>query len=236
MILKDELVKKDVSTLLFDIDGTITKWTSVPDFLASVLNEYGIEYQDEVLSQFFRAVTWYDMHLITTMECNYETYGYLLGESIDLLKQNGISGNDFRERMFLKEASFTESEEGIKTSMESLSKNYELYCYTNWFINQAKKKLNKYDLDKYFKHIYAYDNNYIKFTHVGFLSIMEDLGLKPNEVIHIGDSESDIIPSGRAKIQSILVDYDRNKENLYDKANAVVTEFRDIPLILERKL
>ena len=68
MILKNELKTNDVKMLSFDIDGTITQWTSVPDFLASVLAEYNLPYSDEVMAQFFKAVDFFDMHLITSSE------------------------------------------------------------------------------------------------------------------------------------------------------------------------
>ncbi len=35
MILKNELNINETKMLSFDIDGTITQWTSVPNFLAS---------------------------------------------------------------------------------------------------------------------------------------------------------------------------------------------------------
>lgn len=235
MIIKNDLKIADTKMLSFDIDGTITQWTSVPDFLASVLSEYGLSYSDEVMKQFFRAVEWFDMHLVTSSECSEEIYGACLGESIEILKQNGISGMDFRRRMFLKEADFTKTETDIQTSVAKLYQSYDLYCYTNWFKSQALRKLNKYGLTEYFKGIYAYDNNYIKFTKVGFLIATYGLGLEVENVIHIGDSETDIRPSKLAGIQSILIDYKGNKQDLYDKATAVVTEFRDIPMMLERK-
>lgn len=236
MVIKNNLKIQETKMLLFDIDGTITQWTSVPDFLASVLNEYGLSYSDEVMTKFFRAVEWFDMHLVTSSECSEGIYGACLGESMEILKQHGISGDDFRRRMFLKEADFTKVEADIQNSMARLYESYDLYCYTNWFKSQALKKLDKYGLAKFFKGIYAYDNNYIKLDKVGFLIATYDLGLEVENVIHIGDSEADIIPAGNAGIQSILIDYEGKKEDLYDQADSVVTEFRDIPMILERKL
>lgn len=144
MVIKNDLKIVDTKMLSFDIDGTITQWTSVPNFLASVLSEYSLSYSDEVMKQFFRAVEWFDMHLITSSECSEEIYGACLGESIEVLKQNGISGNDFRRRMFLKEADFTKAEADIQTSVAKLYQSYDLYCYTNWFKSQALKKLDKY--------------------------------------------------------------------------------------------
>lgn len=221
--------------LSFDIDGTITQWTSVPDFFASVLTEYNLSYSDEVMAQFFKAVDFFDMHLITSSECLEAIYGFILGDTIELLKQNGISGDDFRRRMFLKEADFKKTEEGIKDSVGILAKDYDLYCYTNWFKSQALKKLDKYGLTEYFKDVYAYDNNYIKFTKVGFLVATYGLGLEVENVIHIGDSRVDIRPANNAGIQTVLVDYNGNKEDLHGIATAVVTEFRDIPMMLEIK-
>ncbi len=61
------------------------------------------------------------------------------------------------------------------------------------------------------------------------------MGLEVENVVHIGDSRVDIRPANNAGIQTILVDYNGNKADLYGIATAVVTEFRDIPMMLERK-
>lgn len=235
MILKNELQAQNVKTLLFDIDGTITQWTSVPEFLASVLKEYGLPYKDEVLAQFFRAIEWFESHNLVTSETDPKIYGAFLGECIELLKENGISGNDFRERMFAKEPDFVKVEDNISEKIEALYQKYQLYCYTNWFYAQAIKKLNKYNLTKYFQEIFNFENNYLKCNKVGFMIILGRLNLKKDELVHIGDSECDILGSKSAGVQSILLDYENKKHELYNSATAVITEFSDISRVLTLK-
>ena len=49
----------------------------------------------------------------------------------------------------------------------------------------------------------------------------------------IGDSYKDLGASS-VGIETILIDYSKKDKNLYDKADAVITDFRDLPKILRR--
>lgn len=105
-------------------------------------------------------------------------------------------------------------------------------CYTNWFKFQALKKLERHGISDYFDHFYSFENMFIKFSSVGFQSILLELGLDASNVIHIGDSDSDLVCK-LAGIPCVLIDYHANKEELYNRADVVVTEFKDISRVLK---
>ena len=233
MILKNELKDADTKALIFDIDGTLTRWTSVPDLLGATLAHFNVPYTDDVMKDFFKAVNYYEAHLLISSRASVDEYASILGMTMEVLKKHGISGRDFKDWMFFEEAFYTTSEEGIQEELQALQKDYLLCCYTNWFKYQAIKKLERHGINDFFDHFYSFENMYIKFSSVGFKSILLELGLEPSNVIHIGDSDSDLV-CRCAGIPCVLIDYDQNKERLYDSADAIVTEFRDISRLLKR--
>ena len=83
MIIKNELQNLEkIKGLIFDIDGTITQWISVPEFLKEMLNEYDLLYSDEVLTQFFNALSQHELHVLTTGEVDSDIYGMYLENNI----------------------------------------------------------------------------------------------------------------------------------------------------------
>lgn len=235
MIIKNELQNLEkIKGLIFDIDGTITQWISVPEFLKEMLNEYDLLYSDEVLTQFFNALSQHELHVLTTGEVDSDIYGMYLENNISLLKENHISGIEFKNKMFTKEADNVKVEDHLPEEMKKLASSYSLYCYTNWFYKQAVMKLRKYDLEKYFHEIFAFENQYMKYSKMGFLSILSKLELESSEVIHIGDSKCDIDVSQKAGIQSILIDYELNKQDLYSSTSCIVSNFSDIRKVLKK--
>ncbi len=233
MILKNDLKDLDTKALIFDVDGTLTRWTSVPDFLKDTLASFNVEYTSDVIKDFFTAVRYYESYLLISGLSSQDAYAQALEIAIEALRKNNISGQEFRDAMFLREASYTTCETGIETELDYLSQKYLLCCYTNWFASQAHKKLAIHGIDKYFPVFYSFENVYLKYSSVGFKVILSSLEMAPDNVIHIGDSQSDLACKG-AKIPFILIDYDNNSQALYSQSDAVITEFKDIRRVLKK--
>ena len=75
-----------------------------------------------------------------------------------------------------------------------------------------------------------------------FNYILNSINAKPQEVIMIGESKTDIIPAKKASINTIYINYNidphsikENEAYLINKADASITEFSDIPRILSKK-
>jgi len=73
-------------------------------------------------------------------------------------------------------------------------------------INTIKKILDKNGYSDYYKLYLSSEIGLKKSTGNLFRYVLEDLGIKPNQLIHIGDNiKSDFIQAKRNKIQSILI-------------------------------
>lgn len=243
MIIIDTLSANSyIDNIIFDIDGTITSWKNVEEFLRKSLNILGVPYTKEALDGLFKAMEYREFHAITTGESDESIYSMLLENYIDSLRKYGISGKDLMNTMFELEASETYISKETKEEIDKLSENYKLFAYTNWFKNQALKKLNKYDLTQYFSTIHSSEDNYIKFSKVGFLWLLDKYKLSSTKTVHIGDSKSDIMPSHKAGISSIYLDYNiksaddinEDKMELINTADASINEFKDIRRVLTK--
>lgn len=127
MILKNELRNNDTKALIFDIDGTLTRWTSVPELLTASLARFGVPYSDDVMQDFFKAVGYYEAHLLVTGHSSPEAYADILGMTMEVLKRHNVSGRAFKDSMFFEEAFYTTCEAGIKDELAALSADYTLY-------------------------------------------------------------------------------------------------------------
>ena len=77
--------------------------------------------------------------------------------------------------MFELEASETFINSDVKETLDKLKEEYQLYCYTNLFYNQALKKLEYHDLLKYFTKVYSVKTpilNFLKWNLIIFLIVL----------------------------------------------------------------
>lgn len=244
MVILDKLPEdNEINTLIFDVDGTITRWKNVKEFLKKSLDILGVPYTDEALQGLYKAFDSRELHALITSEADEDIYSHLLELYIPSLKEYNVSGKDLKDVMFENEANETFISDDTKSELEILSKNYKLYVYTNWFTNQAIKKLKRYNLEGYFENIHSSEDIFIKYSKLGFIWLINEYNLDKNKTVHIGDSESDVIPSHNAGLKSIYLDYNINsssditdkKMGLIHKADASITEFKDIRRVLTKR-
>jgi len=90
--------------------------------------------------------------------------------------------------------------------LKELSKNYKLVVITSRQHHSAEFVLKAVDLDSYFDLIIGCDDvKEVKPDPESFIKALDILKLKPEEVIMIGDSESDILGGVNANIDSYVV-------------------------------
>lgn len=243
MVIIDKLPSNiAINTIILDIDGTITRWKNVQQFLEKSLHILGIPYCDDALQGLFQAMKYRELHALTTGEADENVYSMFLEYYIKILREYGVSGNDLKNVMFELEASETYISDETQEELKNLAECYPLIAYTNWFYHQSIKKLDRYDLTKYFRAIHSSEDNFVKYSRMGFLRLLEMYHLDASKTVHIGDSESDIVPSKKANLYSIYLDYvltsgddiTEKKMKLINMADASITEFRDIRRVLKK--
>lgn len=242
MILHNNLNNKNIKHIFLDIDGTLTKWINVEVFLKKSCEAIGLPYKSEFLSMLFKAMKMNELEAIISGRLDEREYELFLVTYIDDLGLYHLKGKDLKDKMFELEAKETFIMSDVIPTLQKLKKEYILYCYTNWYYNQACKKLDYHNIGGYFESIYAADRFYLKFTKVGFDYILRKLHANPDEIVMIGDAESDINPPAKLGIKTIYLNYDlipecisEQERRIIDISSASITEFSDIAKILARK-
>ena len=244
MIIIDKLQNPEtIKSIFFDIDGTITRWKSVESFLKRALSELNMPYKEEYLNALFRAIKMNEYHTLTTGFLDEEVYANLLGIYIPDLNKYGLTGNDLKNIMFKLEDEETFIDEGTLEELSFLHEEYDLYCYTNWFKAQAVKKLEYHNLLKFFLEVHSPEDVFIKQHAFAFKYILEKYKLKPEQILFVGDSRTDIKPSKKCGIKTIYINYDiksddditKDSMDLILRADASITNFNDIHVVLSKK-
>lgn len=243
MIITNKIENQEkIKNLIFDIDGTITRWKNVELFLRKALEKLNIAFRQESLIGLYKAMEMRELYAMTTSESDEDTYGYFLELYIEDLRKHNVSGAKLKDVMFEMEASETFISPEVSEELKLLSKEYEMYCYTNWFRNQAIKKLERYNLKDYFKKIYSSEDTYVKSSRVNFMYLAYKHNLLQAETVCIGDSKNDIIPSHKFGLKTIYLDYgitpntvrSEKQVRLIETADSTVTEFSDIRKVLSK--
>lgn len=236
MILKSNINEvHNIKYLVFDIDGTLTRWTSIPGLIQAALNYFGIPYKDDYQELLFKAIAHNEAYTILHGRASYETYGYCCIDNLPVLREYGVSGVNFATKMMELEKHFVYTNNNTKQTLQELALYYRYLGLTNWFLKPALEKLDKCELLTYFDKIYSFETNYIKPSKLSLGRILFDYKLNLEELIIIGDSKTDMSAARSAEIKSILVDYDNNKQDIWDSADAVITDFSDLKKVLVKK-
>ncbi|MEI7990454.1 MAG: HAD family hydrolase [Chloroflexota bacterium] len=84
--------------------------------------------------------------------------------------------------------------------IQKLKTNYRLFIITNGTGTQVERKLTKLGLDyhDFDPRIYCYDQGWIKPEPAPYLAAIESLGLKPDEIVYVGDREDVDIEGAQA--------------------------------------
>ena len=243
MVIIDKFESRPIALVYLDIDETITRWKDVRSFLQKALNYLGVPYKEEYLNGLFLAMQDRETTLITTGIWDEQCYSYYLEERIPVLREYGHTGEELRTIMYEMESEETYISSEVKSEIEKLAKLYKLVCYTNWSLAQARKKIDKYDLSKYFETIYTPEIIFSKHTKTGFLHLAYANNIAPSKIAHVGDSRSEIRSAKGAGCAAIYLDYGIKNEDDITKermktilaADASVNSFSDIRKVLTKK-
>lgn len=168
-----------IKRIIFDIDNTIIDVPkSIEKGYQSVLDKFNINYKG---SDLYEAIG------------TYETCGkykkYDKQKIIDTINEYLNLNLDITfmdEFLKMYDNLETKLSDGIKETLEYLSKKYELVCLTNWFTESQENRLRKLDILKYFKEIYGTDKVMMKPLPESYMSAMGSF--KPEECLMVGDN------------------------------------------------
>lgn len=199
-----------IKRIIFDVDGTLIPWKDEYDEItfSKTLEEFKIKYDKNLLGKFSKAIN------------NYEKVNNTYSRE-QMIKQINKQTNqnlktDFLECWFeniLKYATPEKIDTKIISTLEYLSKKYELVILSNWFEKPQKERIEKCGIYKYFKEIYISEKFKNKPNEEAFRKAINMN--KPEECIMVGDSlKSDIIPASKIGIRTIWLCEDSNEKNI----------------------
>ena len=190
-----------IRKLIFDLDNTLIIWKDeYVNALKETLNKYGNNADPNYVNDLVDSYEdYYDRYDINDM-LNH------INKNIDD-KINMDFMNDFLDRI----GYMSEPDEDVISTLEYLSKNYELVVLTNWFTIPQTNRLKNAHIDKYFNKIYG-GEDFIKPNKQAFIKAAGDTKL--SECIMIGDNYNiDVMGAYNAGIKPIFMN-PKHKENL----------------------
>lgn len=186
-----------IKRVILDIDNTLISWKNeYYNEIFEVLKELNIECSNEEFNKIKQAFGEYENVYYSFNKENMINY---------INEYTGINYPDeFVNKVINKWANCVSEnlpEETIKT-LKYLSNKYEMVCLTDWYKEPQIQRLEKTNILKYFKKIYAAENTKRKPFKEAFMQAIGEN--KPEECIMIGDSfERDIEGALKAGLQAI---------------------------------
>lgn len=207
---------RQIKLILFDFSGTLAylKQPDPKEFFSSLKN-FGIELKTDQGVKAFVSL-----------------FAKLLGLARDWL--------EFSEKLF-KEFVEEPEQESIQKLAEFLNKNvsFDLYDDVHQIINLPYRKailsanarflIEGLGLGKYFKIFTPREVKYFKPDRRAFLAVLEELNVKPEETLMVGDElERDLFPAKELGMEIVLIDRQNKIENPPVKKISSLTELKEI--------
>ncbi len=125
--------------------------------------------------------------------------------------------------------------EHLHSTIQNLSKNYKLGIVSNTGLSPGRvlrEVIKKEGLLKYFKSFsFSNETGVVKPNPEAFQKVLRELGVKPEDAVHIGDLErTDIEGAKKIGMKTILF----NKDKGETRADFIIDSFDKLPEILKR--
>ena len=183
-----------IKRLIFDVDSTLIVGANFKEAVENTLEELNI-YSEENLDNFFEGIASYE-----GVYDNYNSRDYKkhMEECMNVLIPNNFLDVFF---YYLKDA-IPERNEKLISTIDSLSKKYELVLLTNYFSISQLNRLNNMGIGKYFTEVYGED--LIKPNEYAYIKACGKHN--PEECVMIGDSlYLDVECAQKAGLKAIFV-------------------------------
>ena len=212
-----------IKRLIFDVDNTLIEWKK--EYYQKIhkpFEELNISYTQQDLENVVKTIDIYDKE--------YEYYKIDDMQKLFCKSLNKQLPDEFTNtvlKYFKTCIPDKLSKEDIET-LEHLYEKYELVILTNWFEDVQKIRLEKLDILKYFKKIYATEKIKAKPNKESFENAIGNN--KPEECIMIGDNlNSDIYGAINCGINAIYINPTALKEEKHEyKIINQLSELKDI--------
>ena len=203
--------------ILFDLDGTIVKSDlGITKGVQKSLEHFGINEKLEDLKKFVGP---------PMVESYTNFYGFSLKqyeEALDVF-------HDYYRTVGIFEC---ELYDGIEEMLDSLSKEYKLYVATSKPEREARRVIEHFGLDKYFKFVGGSDGDFN--TKRATKTAVIEYVLETNKImdktyaIMVGDKSHDIVGAGNAGLKSIGVLYGYGELDEFAEANYIIKSVEDL--------
>lgn len=227
MVIKNN-IKNNKEHLIFDIDGTLTKFENMSDLVKEAIEPFGYFGYNYVELQHKAVKKLLEKSKNNKRYFNIDNFAKELHISMNIDYNHAIK---IAEKMLELSPEYTVIFDGVKETLPIF--NQDMFCLSDWFIKEQIAKLKVTGIEKYFRKVYTCEGNYAKPNPKRFKAVLKAERIDANRCVMIGDSYKDLGASS-VGIETILIDYSKEDKNLYDKADAVITDFRDLPKILRR--
>ena len=114
--------------------------------------------------------------------------------------------------------------DGVLDYIKESSKKYKLFISTATPTDEIKKIIKEKGIEKYFTDIYGSPSK--KTAHIDI--IMKKYGFKTDQLVFIGDSETDLSAAIEKKIKFILIENKYNKLLRQKYAGTKIKSFKDL--------
>ncbi len=232
MILKNNLNSKNIKLLVYDVDGTLVYFKTLYNLLKESFEIHEIPFKKEYFDEYVIAVS--SSLNENRSDFSYKSLSNSFDKNFEIIKKYNLSGKDYLKTLLDLEYKYTQIFKGVNDTLKYLYKEYLQVISTNWFADSQKVKIDKYNLLKYFQKIYSCELYYPKPNRKHFERISDEYNIEPSECLIIGDSITDVKASNYG-YNTLLLDYNNKKENIYDLSTVVADDFRDIKKVLTRK-
>ncbi|MDA2933785.1 HAD family hydrolase [Acidobacteria bacterium AH-259-D05] len=130
---------------------------------------------------------------------------------------------------------------GVKEVLQVLSRSYRLavICNTGWHAGKiVRQLLAERGLSKYFAHLTFSDEATVAKPHKQiFEYTLEKLGCRPEDAVHIGDSEySDIVGAKEANMKAILFTGINDKYKDNNTADLTIGSYDNLVEIIDKRI
>lgn len=189
---------KMIKAIFTDIDNTLLDFNKCSEAaIKKAMEEYNLKFQDGIINVFYEIndKLWLRIEQGTlTKEELYEVRWNMIFERFGI-KTDGMKF-DSRFREILHE--IAEPVENAGEMLEYLSSKYPVYAVSNAFHNKQSERLEKAGMLRYIKKVFVSGEvGYSKPSKGFFDACIKELeGVKPDEVIIIGDSPTADIGGG----------------------------------------